>query len=150
MDTRYKTLIIAGSIGAVLIGLMTVSVLAYRARFAAPPQETAAPSSAPAGSGTKAPTGATGGATSGTSASVPRQAGVSGVANPTPDFTQGSDGDHDRLTDQAEAVYGTDPTKIDTDGDGYGDGDEVLIYGSDPKDKTSTPATIEGHEKLNL
>ncbi len=29
-------------------------------------------------------------------------------------------------------IYGSDPTLVDTDGDGFSDGDEVLIYGTDP------------------
>jgi hypothetical protein len=36
------------------------------------------------------------------------------------------DSDHDGLTDTEEAVFGTDPNKPDTDGDGYSDGAEVL------------------------
>jgi hypothetical protein len=167
MDPRYKTIIIAGSIGSVLIGLIVVGALAYRSRFA-PPQETGTPPVAqtppegggvPLGSGTTTSPGASGsiggtaagspsGATGGASSSA--QTGISGVADPTPDFTQGPDQDHDGLSDASEAVYGTDPNKSDTDGDGYSDGDEVLKYGSDPKDKASTPATIEGHEKFNL
>lgn len=172
MDPRYKTLIIAGSLGAVLIGLIVVGALAYRTRFVPPPQETGAPSSASTtpvkggslGTGTALQRGTPGttvpGATGGTSTGTPPgtsggtapspQTGVSGVTDTTPDFTQGSDQDHDGLTDAAEAVYGTDPKNPDTDGDGYSDGDEVLKYGSDPKDKASTPATIEGHEKFNL
>lgn len=167
MDPRYKTIIIASSIGLVLIGLVVVGALAYRARFAPPPQGTGAPTTlqtppagggslgsgtttSPGGSGTTggtaagSPPGTTGGATGSP------QTGISGVADPTPDFTQGPDQDHDGLSDASEAVYGTDPEKSDTDGDGYSDGDEVLKYGSDPKDPSSTPATIEGHEKFNL
>jgi hypothetical protein len=165
MDPRYKTLIIAGSIGSVLIGLVVVGALAYRARFT-PPQETGAPpvvQTPPAGGAPSSGTttslggsgsagGATGGSASGSTggASSSAQTGVRGVADPTPDFTQGPDRDNDGLSDASEAVYGTDPDKSDTDGDGYSDGDEVLKYGSDPKDKASTPATIEGHEKFNL
>lgn len=43
------------------------------------------------------------------------------------------DDDFDGLTNQEEfAVYFTDLTNWDTDGDGRGDGDEVYSYGSDP------------------
>ena len=36
-----------------------------------------------------------------------------------------TDSDNDGLSDDMEKVYGTDPNKADTDGDGYNDGDEV-------------------------
>jgi Bacterial TSP3 repeat len=36
------------------------------------------------------------------------------------------DSDHDNLSDAEEAIFGTDPNKADTDGDGYTDGAEVL------------------------
>ncbi len=49
------------------------------------------------------------------------------------------DTDGDGLIDTDEAVYGTDPTIADTDFDGYSDGDEVLIYGTDPLDPNSWP-----------
>jgi hypothetical protein len=48
-----------------------------------------------------------------------------------------TDTDRDGLTDEVEAKLGTDPTKVDTDGDTLGDGEEVLLRGSDPL-KTDT------------
>lgn len=42
------------------------------------------------------------------------------------------DSDGDGLTDEYELSIGTDPFNPDTDGDGLGDGDEVLFYGTDP------------------
>jgi hypothetical protein len=36
-------------------------------------------------------------------------------------------------------VYGTDPAALDTDGDGTGDGEEVLTYGTNPLDPASGP-----------
>lgn len=43
------------------------------------------------------------------------------------------DDDHDGLTNQEEfAVYFTDLADWDTDGDGFGDGEEVYYYGYDP------------------
>jgi len=42
------------------------------------------------------------------------------------------DGDH--LLDVEEAAIGTDALSRDTDGDGYGDGEEVLVMGTDPLD----------------
>ncbi len=38
---------------------------------------------------------------------------------------EGADGDHDTLSDSEEAIFGTSPTKSDTDGDGFSDGAEV-------------------------
>jgi hypothetical protein len=49
------------------------------------------------------------------------------------------DSDGDSLIDTDEAVYGTDPYVADTDYDGYTDGDEVIIYGTDPLDPNSWP-----------
>lgn len=152
MDPRQKTLIIAGSLGAVLVGLIVVGALAYRARFALPQEGIRPPSSPGSVPGLTVPIGSatSGSGTPGSATSAAQgQNGITGV-DPTPDFTHGADGDRDGLTDRAEASYGTDPKKADTDGDGWSDGDEVLKYGSDPKNASSTPETIEGHEKLNL
>jgi hypothetical protein len=49
------------------------------------------------------------------------------------------DTDGDTLIDTDEAVYGTDPAIADSDYDGYSDGDEVIVYGTDPLDATSYP-----------
>lgn len=42
------------------------------------------------------------------------------------------DSDQDGLTDEQEALLGTDPNNPDTDGDGLGDGEEILIHGTNP------------------
>jgi hypothetical protein len=42
------------------------------------------------------------------------------------------DVDGDGLSDEDEAIYGTDPENPDTDGDTLSDGDEVHLYGTDP------------------
>ena len=42
------------------------------------------------------------------------------------------DTDGDRMYDDDEAMLGTDPLSLDTDGDGFGDGEELLNMGSDP------------------
>ncbi|MDQ3779164.1 MAG: hypothetical protein M3354_01265 [Chloroflexota bacterium] len=36
-------------------------------------------------------------------------------------------------------TYGTAPAAFDTDGDGVGDGEEVLVFGTDPTDPASGP-----------
>ncbi|HEY4221056.1 MAG TPA: hypothetical protein VGO62_06930, partial [Myxococcota bacterium] len=55
-------------------------------------------------------------------------------ARTTPDGKAVADSDEDGLTDDEEALYGTDPTKRDTDGDGISDRIEVLLstVGLDP------------------
>ena len=45
--------------------------------------------------------------------------------------------------EQELKTYGTDPRIHDTDGDGYGDGSEVMLR-SDPLDASSTPAVAIG------
>jgi hypothetical protein len=42
------------------------------------------------------------------------------------------DSDADGLSDEQEALLGTENTRADTDGDGLLDGEEVLVYGSNP------------------
>ncbi len=42
------------------------------------------------------------------------------------------DPDGDSITNLHEYQLGTDPKNADSDGDGYSDGDEVYLYGSDP------------------
>lgn len=46
------------------------------------------------------------------------------------------DSDGDGLSDEKEAMLGTDPNKVDTDGDGLSDGDEVLVYDTNPLEFT--------------
>lgn len=52
------------------------------------------------------------------------------------------DSDDDGLDDSAEMWQGTDPNSIDTDGDQVSDGDEVLLYGTDPLDPDSYPRNV--------
>lgn len=47
-------------------------------------------------------------------------------------FGMSDDPDGDGLTNDQEAMLGTDPLKDDTDGDGLGDGDEVNFYHTNP------------------
>ncbi len=44
------------------------------------------------------------------------------------------DMDGDELLDEEEATIGTDALNPDTDGDGFDDGEEVLVMGTDPLD----------------
>lgn len=54
------------------------------------------------------------------------------------------DSDHDGLPDREEIVYGTDPFKSDTDGDGYLDGIEVAT-GHNPLDASDNDKTRPGN-----
>jgi subtilisin family serine protease len=56
------------------------------------------------------------------------------------------DMDGDALLDIEEATIGTDPLNPDTDGDGFDDGEEVLVMGTDPLD-ASDPTTIRVRQR---
>ncbi len=58
-------------------------------------------------------------------------------------LTPDSDPDQDGLTSAEELLRGTDPTKFDTDGDGFGDGLELAL-GSDPLNPASRPNLTAG------
>ena len=53
------------------------------------------------------------------------------------------DMDGDGLLDVDEAAFGTDPLKADTDGDGFGDGEEVLTLQTDPLDAQAPAPVLE-------
>jgi len=44
------------------------------------------------------------------------------------------DSDGDNIPDSEESRLGTDPRRVDTDGDGFNDGVEVLVYLTDPRE----------------
>jgi hypothetical protein len=55
------------------------------------------------------------------------------------------DMDGDELLDVEEEAIGTDALNADTDGDGFTDGQEIILMGTDPLDALDpTPTTIEG------
>jgi len=55
------------------------------------------------------------------------------AANHPPYFPPAAlDADHDGLPDSFEPSIGADPTKQDSDGDGFSDGIEFMFYGTDP------------------
>ena len=61
-----------------------------------------------------------------------------------------TDTDRDGLADEIEATLGTDPTKVDSDGDTLGDGEEVLLRGTDPlKTHTDGDAVSDKDEVAN-
>jgi hypothetical protein len=58
------------------------------------------------------------------------------------------DMDGDALLDVEEATIGTDALNPDTDGDGFDDGEEVLLMGTDPLDSLDpAPAKVRGPRK---
>ena len=61
------------------------------------------------------------------------------------------DTDHDGLPDWIEVAIGTNPTKVDTDGDKLSDGVEFLRYGSDPMTpNTDGDICTDGQEAASL
>ncbi|MFA6393627.1 MAG: hypothetical protein WCW25_02030 [Patescibacteria group bacterium] len=62
----------------------------------------------------------------------------------------GRDSDNDGLKDLEEAELGTDPEKIDTDGDGLFDNEEVAVYKTDPLNQdTDGDSYPDGSEVKN-
>jgi hypothetical protein len=58
------------------------------------------------------------------------------------------DMDGDQLPDVDEATIGTHSLNPDTDGDGFDDGEEVLLMGTDPLDSLDpAPAKVRGPRK---
>ena len=54
------------------------------------------------------------------------------------------DTDHDGLWDHLELLWGTDPLNPDTDGDDISDGDEVLVFDTDPLDPNDPAPDTDG------
>jgi hypothetical protein len=61
------------------------------------------------------------------------------------------DMDGDGLLDAEEATLGTDSLNRDSDGDGFTDGDEVLVFGTDPLDALDpTPTPVPEPSRWRL
>ncbi len=90
------------------------------------PQTSLTPSApAPVSAPTSTPSGAP--ASSSATSSVPALQPLTGIIFPAKTYRSSVDSDGDGLTDVEETtIYGTDPHKPDTDGDGYVDGLEVM------------------------
>ncbi len=76
-----------------------------------------------------------------------------GVAGKDSSFGAGRtslDADQDGLTHDDEAVYGTDPTLSDTDGDGLSDGDEVAVHGTNPALSDTDGEGLNDGDEINL
>lgn len=62
-------------------------------------------------------------------------------------FGQIPDSDNDGLDDKREEALGTDPKKVDSDNDGFTDGDEVIVWGTDPLNPdTDGDGYLDGNE----
>jgi len=60
-----------------------------------------------------------------------------------------TDEDGDGLKDSQEITLGTQPLNPDTDGDTWTDGEEVNVYGTDPKSAASKPADQDGDHVID-
>ena len=60
------------------------------------------------------------------------------------------DSDHDGLSDEEEATYGTDPFKADTDSDGLTDGDEVIYFNTDPTNPDTDGDRISDGQEVRV
>ncbi len=80
---------------------------------------------------------------------VPIRPAEPGVAPVTEPPTAGGsmvtqeDADGDGLTNSQESLLGSDPDVADTDGDGFGDADEIIVFHTDPVDDQSSPLITE-------
>jgi hypothetical protein len=118
MSTRLKIISILG--GLMVVALSTFGVLSLRSRNIEPPlPATPGPSAA--------------------ATSTERQAAVTSTEEDVLK-TLPPDQDGDGLSDAVEKELGTDPTKADTDGDGYSDFGEVMVFKTDPLRAEQAPA----------
>jgi len=69
---------------------------------------------------------------------------IDNFLNPINGTDNSTDTDSDDLTNVLEYQYDTNPNDWDSDDDGWSDGDEVLVYGTDPLDPTSYPIIDDG------
>jgi hypothetical protein len=168
-QSKTKIYVIAGSVATVVLGVAIMAVVVYRARTldqdTAPSGEVTSGDAQPStgqpssetGLGSRPADGVTAPAASDDKTDAPASSTTAASEavkkaesiNSAPDYTGAKDSDKDNVPDGVEAAYRTDPTKSDTDGDGYSDYDEIYVYGTDPVDGTKDPKTSEGLFKPN-
>ena len=70
---------------------------------------------------------------------------------PTALTTDDIDTDDDQINDGDEVlVFGTNPLSIDTDNDGLEDGREILVNGTDPLDNDTDDDGLEDGAEVNV
>ncbi len=113
--------------------------LFFRKQAAPAPAPAPTPAPAPAPAPTPAPQPTPAPAPPPAPAPVATSTPTAAAPPPKPTYVSAPDADNDGLTDVEEALYGTDPHKADTDGNGYPDGTELInLYnpaGSKPSKK---------------
>lgn len=72
------------------------------------------------------------------------------TSSTTTTTTPSVDSDADGLTDDEEALYGTDPTNPDTDGDAIDDGAEVNETGTDPNNADSDGDGLDDYPEIDV
>ena len=74
---------------------------------------------------------------------------ISAATNVAGTQTVDGDTDGDRLADRQESLLNTENNNPDTDADGLNDGDEVLIYSTDPRNRDTDADILSDFDEVN-